>query len=212
MLTIYGSDLSGPAIKVRLTATYLGIPHKWQFVNLREGEQKQEWFMKINPVGKIPAIDDDGFHLFESNAICKYLAAKQNSPIYPKDLKSRAVVDQWIDFVTNHIGVHASQLAFARIFAPRMNRPVNAMAVEDAEKFLGMYFPILEQRLSAHVYVAGNEFTLADIVLFSILEPAELSQVGLNAYPKITAWRNQLKAQPFYTSCYKVYGEMLTKK
>ena len=50
MLTIYGSDLSGPAIKVRLTASLLGIDHKWQIVNLREGEQKQEWFLKINPV------------------------------------------------------------------------------------------------------------------------------------------------------------------
>jgi len=206
MLTIYGSDLSGPAIKVRLVATYLGIEHKWQVINLREGEQKQEWFLKINPVGKIPAMDDNGFHLFESNAICRYLAEKQNSPLYPKDLKQRAAIEQWIDFITLHIGVHCSTVGFSRIFAPRMNRPVNEGALADALKFLDTYLPILEKQLSMHKYVTGNELTLPDFVLFAMLEPAELSNVPLAAYPKLEAWRRALKQQPFYTKCYTEYG------
>src|SRR3954470_10682182 len=114
MVTIYGSDLSGPAIKVRLVANYLNIDYKWQFVNLRDKEQKQEWFLKINPVGKIPAMDDEGFHLFESNAMCRYLADKVQSPIYPKDLKQRAVVEQWMDFIAIHINVHCSTVTFNR--------------------------------------------------------------------------------------------------
>ncbi len=211
MLTIYGSDLSSPAIKVRLTATYLGLEHKWHLVNLREGEQKQEWFLKINPVGKVPAIDDNGFHLFESNACCKYLAEKANSPIYPKDLKARAVVDQWIDFISTHIGVHLSSIAFGRIFAPRMNRPVNQQSVDDAVKFLEMYFPVIEQQLAAHAYIVNDKLTLADIVLFSLLEPSELAGVSLAAYPKLNAWRNNLKSQSFYTTCYQEYGAMLKK-
>mgnify|MGYP003394304738 CR=1 FL=1 len=211
MLTIYGSDLSGPAIKVRLTASYLGLDYKWQVINLREGEQKQEWFLKINPVGKIPAIDDNGFHLFESNACCKYLAEKNNSSIYPKDLTKRILIEQWIDFVGFHIGVHASTVAFSRIFAPRMNRPVNEQALADAVKFLEMYFPVLENQLSKHAYLVGNELTLADIILFSILEPAELSGISLAAYPKLNAWRNGIKGAAFYTKCYKEYGELLKK-
>ncbi len=212
MLTIYGSDLSGPAIKVRLTANYIGIDYKWQPLNLREGEQKQEWFLKINPVGKIPAIDDDGFHLFESNAICKYLAEKHRSPIYPADMKKRIVVEQWIDFVGFHIGVHFSTVAFSRIFAPRMNRPVNEKALEDAQKFLDQYFPLLEKQLGAHKYVVSDEMTLADLVLFATLEPAELANVSLAAYPNLSAWRARLKRQPFYTKSYKEYGEMLVAK
>ena len=209
MLTIYGSDLSGPAIKVRLTATALGLEHKWQVVNLREGEQKQEWFLKINPLGKIPAIDDNGFHLFESNAICRYLASKANSPLYPADLQKRAVVDQWIDFITIHIGVHFATVMYNRVFAARMNKPVNEVALKGALEFLDMYLPVLEKQLSQHKYIAGDEKSLAGIVLLSVLEPAEIANVSLTAYPKLAAWRKEIKAQSFYTKCYKEYGEML---
>ena len=211
MLTIYGSDLSFPAIKVRLTASYLGIEHKWQTLNLREGEQKQEWFLKINPIGKVPAIDDNGFHLFESNACCKYLAEKNNSPIYPKDLKQRIIIDQWIDFVTVHIGVHMSSVVFGRIFAPRMNRPVNQQNVDDAVKFLDTYFVIIEKLLSEHAYIVGKQLTLVDIVLFSMLEPAEMAGISLEAYPKLNAWHKALKAESFYTKCYQEYGAALKK-
>ncbi len=211
MLTIYGSDLSSPAIKVRLVASFIGIEHKWQLINLREGEQKSEWFVKINPVGKVPAMDDNGFHLFESNAICRYLAEKHNSPLYPKDLKKRAVVEQWIDFISAHIGIHLSTVVFSRIFAPRMNRPVNEQSLADALKFLDTYFPVVEKQLATHKYIAGNEISLADLILFSLLEPVEIANVSLSAYPKLAAWREGLKEQSFYTKCYKEYSEMLKK-
>lgn len=211
MLTIYGSDLSGPAIKVRLVASFLGLDHKWQAVDLRSGEQKQEWFLKINPVGKIPAIDDGGFHLFESNACCRYLAQKAGSPIYPKDLNTRAVVDQWIDFCSFHIGIHAATVTYSRVFAPRMNRPVNEQSLADALKFLEQYLPVVEKQLVQHKYIAGTELSLADFVLLAILEPSEVAQINLAAYPKLSAWREGLKQQSFYTKCYKEYGEMLKK-
>ena len=209
MLTIYGSDLSGPAIKVRLTASFLGIDYKWQIVNLREGEQKQEWFLKINPVGKIPAIDDDGFYLFESNAICKYLCDKHNSPLYPKDVKKRAIIEQWIDYASFQIAANFNPVLYNRIFAPRMGRPVNEKAITDGLEFLKQYFPLIEKQLIRHKYVAGQEASLADIVLLAFLEPAEIAQVDLSAYSKLKTWRADLKKQSFYTNCYKEYGEML---
>ena len=94
MLKIYGSDLSYPANKVRFVANALGLPFEYIRINLRTGEQKSEWFLKLSPAGKIPAIDDHGFCLFESNAIVRYLAEKVDSAIYPKDLKERATVNQ----------------------------------------------------------------------------------------------------------------------
>jgi glutathione S-transferase len=209
MLTIYGSDLSGPAIKVRLTASFLGLNYKWQVVNLREKEHKQEWFLKINPAGKIPAIDDDGFYMFESNAICKYLCDKHNTPLYPKDVKRRAVIEQWIDYISFHIGANFNPILFNRIFAPRMGRPVNEKAIADGVEFLKANFPLLEKQLTQHQYVVGQEISLADIILFALLEPAEMAQVDLAEYPKLNTWRKDLKGQAFYTSCYKEYGEML---
>ncbi len=209
MLTIYGSDLSGPAIKVRLTASFLGIEHKWQPVNLREGEQKKEWFLKINPVGKVPAMDDDGFYLFESNAICKYLCDKNNSPLYPKDVKKRATIEQWIDFISMHIGANFIPVVYNRLFAPLRGMAVNEKAIADGEEFLKQYFPIIEKQLTQHKYIVSQEISVADIILLALLEPAEMAKVDLGAYPKLAAWRTELKKQSFYTSCYKEYGEML---
>jgi len=209
MLTIYGSDLSGPAIKVRLTASFLGIDHKWHLVNLREGEQKKEWFLKINPVGKVPAMDDDGFYMFESNSICRYLCDKNNSALYPKDVKKRATIDQWIDYASFHIGANFIPVVYNRLFAPLRGQPVNEKAITDGLEFLKQYFPIIEGQLTQHKYVASQDISLADIILFSILEPAEMAKIDLGTYPKLSAWRAELKNQSFYTSCYKEYGEML---
>src|SRR5579883_873877 len=94
MLQIYGTPLSSPTNKVRYVANYLGIPYDFHRVNLAAGEQRKPEFMKINPLGKIPAIQDEGFTLAESNAIIRYLATKNNSNLYPTDLQQRALVDQ----------------------------------------------------------------------------------------------------------------------
>lgn len=209
MLTIYGSDLSAPAIKVRLTASLLGLPYKWQIVNLREGEQKQEWFLKINPVGKVPAMDDDGFYLFESNAICKYLCDKQGSSLYPKDAKKRATVDQWIDYASFHVGANFMPVVYNRVFAPRRGQAVNEKAIADALEALKQYLPVLENQLTQHKHVVSSEVSLADIVLLALLEPAEVAHIDLSAYPHLSAWRTGLKKQKFYTSCYQEYGAML---
>jgi glutathione S-transferase len=209
MLTIYGSDLSGPAIKVRLTASLLGIDHQWQLVNLREGEQKKEWFLKINPVGKVPAIDDDGFYLFESNSICRYLCDKHSSALYPKDVKKRATIDQWIDFVSFQVGANFIPVVYNRLFAPLRGMPVNEKAITDGLESLKQYFPIIEKQLTRHKYIVSQEISLADVILLALLEPAEMAKIDFSAYPKLNAWRAELKKQSFYTRCYKEYGEIL---
>ena len=209
MVTIYGSDLSAPAIKVRLTASFLGLDYKWQPVNLREGEQKKEWFLKINPVGKVPAIDDDGFYLFESNAICKYLSDKKDSSLYPKDVQKRAMVEQWIDYVSFHVGANVMPVVYNRVFAVRRGMPVNEKAIADGLEAIKQYVPLLESQLAQHQNIVWQELSLADIILLSLLEPVEVAQIDLSAYPKLIAWRAGLKKQKFYTSCYKEYGEML---
>ncbi len=209
MLTIYGSDLSSPANKVRFTANYLGLDYKYHVMNLREGEHKQEWFLKINPVGKIPAMQDDDFCLFESGAICKYLCEKTGSSLLPKDLKQRAIVEQWNDFVVLHIMTNVSRLVFNRVFAKRMNFPVSEESIADGNKFLDQNLPIIEQQLSRSTYLTGAGLSLADISLLSALDPAEVASIHLDKYPRIVAWRQGLKQQPFYTKCFKEYGEPL---
>ena len=77
MLIIYGADLSTPANKVRFVANALGLEYEYHRISLRDKEGQTEEYKRVHPAGKIPAIDDDGFVLFESNAIIRYLADKR---------------------------------------------------------------------------------------------------------------------------------------
>ena len=209
MLKIYGSDLSSPANKVRLTANALGLKYEYIQVNLREGEHKKEWFLKLNPTGKVPAIDDDGFALFESNAIIKYLADKNNSSLYPKDIEIRAKLDQWIDFCSHHVGLAASKIVFNRIFAPRLKMPVDENSLKEGLSWLERFLPIIDAQIGNNDYLVFNKFSLADINLLAILDPAEVAQIDLSQYRNISRWRNALKQQDLYTKVHKEFGTML---
>lgn len=212
MLTIYGSDLSAPAVKVRFVANYLGLKYEYKKVDLRAGDHKKPEFLKINPVGKVPVIDDDGFVLAESGAIIKYLSEKVKSPLYPQGLKERAVQDQWIDFLTLHVGVAFQKIVYNRIFAPRRNIPVDETALREGQQFLDRFLPVVEAQLAKSPYIAGDRITLADFTLLAIADPAEMANIDLSAYPHFVKWRNDLRQQDFYTKCHKEYGESLKVK
>ena len=209
MLKIYGTDLSSPANKVRFAANALGLKYEYIQIDLRAGEHQKPEFLKLNPTGKIPVIDDDGFVLFESNAIMKYLADKNNSALYPKGLKERATVDQWIDFGSMHVGLALSKVVYNRLFAPMRGVPVDENSLKEGLAFLDRFLPVVDNQLAKNKYIAGNNMTLADINLLALMDPAEMANIDLTKYKNITKWRTELKQKDFYTKCYKEYGEKL---
>ena len=209
MLKLYGADLSSPSNKVRFVANSLGLEYEYIQVKLRDGEHRKPEFLKINPVGKIPVIDDDGFILFESGAIVKYLCVKHNSALYPKNLRKQALVDQWSDFATIHIGGAMSKVLFNRIFFQFAKVAKDERSLEDGLNFLKRFLPIVDNHLKDNPYMTGKDFSLADIVLLANLDPAEVADVDLKPYGNIVKWRDALKKKEFYTKCYQEYGEAL---
>jgi glutathione S-transferase len=209
MLTIYGSDLSVFSNKVRFVANAIDLEYEYRIIKLRDGEHRSPKYIKMHPASKIPAMDDDGFVLFESDAIIRYLADKHNSDLYPRDVRMRARIDQWMCFVNNHIGLGVNKVAFNRIFAPRSNRPVDERSIKDGQMFLNRFLPIIDTQIAQEGYLAGSRMTLADLSLLSALDPAELAGIALDMYRSITPWRAQLKQRDFYTRCYTEYGEAL---
>jgi glutathione S-transferase len=210
MLKIYGADLSSPANKVRFVANYLSLPYEYIPIKLREGEQRRPEFLKVNPVGKVPAIDDGGFCLFESGTIIKYLADKQKSPIYPSGLKERAMVDQWIDFINNHVSLAMSKVVYNRVFAKNIpGARLDERSIEDGLSFLSKFLPIVDAQLAQGKYFMGDNITLADFTLLAALDPAEAADIDLSSYKNITKWRNELRSQSFYTKCHRDFKEKL---
>lgn len=209
MLKIYGADLSSPSNKVRFVANCLGLDYEYRSVNLVSGENRSEGHLKLHPGGKVPVIDDDGFVLFESNAIIRYLAAKCESPLYPGGVRQRGQVDQWTDFVSHHIATAMGRVVFNRVFAPFLNQEVDERALTEGLSFLERFLPVVDAPLKERRYLAGGELTLADFSLLAALDPAEVAQVGLSGYLNIMRWRQDLMARDFYTKCHKSYGDVL---
>jgi len=208
MLTIYGFDFSSPSNKVRFAANAMGLQYQYKQVNLIAGEQKSPEFLKLNPIGRVPAIDDNGFKVFESAAIIKYLAQKNNSPLYPQDLQKRTVIDQWIDFANIHVSAALAKVTFNRVMYKMLGVEKDERSLNDGIKFLGQFLPLLEKQLKENKFLAGSEMTLADINLLAVLDPAELSSVDLSQYPGLYSWRKGLRAQPFYTKCHNSLEEV----
>ena len=209
MIKLYGIPLSYNVSKVRYCLNYLGLAYDWVQTNPIKGENRTPQFLENFPTGKVPAIEIDGVKLFESNAINKYLTATNKSPIYPTDVKKRAFADAWMDYVSIHVGQAIDRILVNRVLAPMTNQKVDEGSIQAGIEWLDKYFPILEKQLSKNKYLAGQEFSLADISLLAVLDPCELIQISLAKYPHITKWRNGLKIQSFYQKCYKDYTQFV---
>lgn len=209
MIKLYGLGLSFNVSKVRYCLNYLNLKYDWVPTNPIAGENQTPEYLSICPTGKIPAIEIDGLKLFESNSINRYLATGNNSPIYPQDAKKRAVVDAWMDYAAIHVAHALGRVLFNRMFAPMTGQKVDQESIRVGLEFLDKYFPILEKQLSQNPYLAGKEFSLADINLLAILDPCELAQISIDKYPALKKWRAGLKSQPFYQKCYKDYTQFV---
>lgn len=207
MLKIYGHPLSSPTNKVRMCANAAGAGFEFVIVDLSKGEHKQPPYLAINPVGQIPAIDDDGFKLFESTAIIKYLARKYGPGLYPDDVRQQALIDQWCDFVGNQVHPGYGRLNFNKVIAPAFGMPVSDAAIKEGGEMLERSLPVAEAQLEKSKFLAGDALTIADICLLAAMDPNEGVGMDLKKYPKLSAWRENLRSRDFYTKVHKHYGE-----
>ena len=207
MLKIYGHFFSMPANKVRLCVSYLELPHDYVHVDLQAGEHTQPDFLEINPAGRVPAMDDDGFTLSQSDAICKYLCAISGpSSFYPSDSQDQAVVNQWIDFASQHVQQAMARVFFNRVIAKFLGEDADEKSIAHGENMLARDLPFINEQLSDNKYLCGEKTTLADITLTAALEPSEMVNLDLSPYPAIVKWREAIMARDFYQRVHKGFA------
>jgi glutathione S-transferase len=196
MLKIYGNNMSGHSNKVRYVAELLGMENEFKNMDFHKDLKTPE-FLKVHPAGKIPAIDDDGFILFESSTICRYLCDKKGSELYPKGLKERFIVDQWVDFCSIHIDNAMGKVAFNRVFAPQMGMEVDQNSLNEGMKFLDRFLPIINDQLKKSKFIASEKLSLADITFLSVMDYAEMAQVDISKYESISRWKKEIDGMEF---------------
>jgi glutathione S-transferase len=187
-IKLYDSPNSGNCHKVRMLLSFLGLDYSLIPVNLPKGEQKAEAFLAINPLGKIPVLDDDGVVIRDSHAILVYLARKYDSgnQWLPIDATALAEVTQWLAFATNDVWIGP---ALARAIV-QFGRP---LTLEHHQAFARYAMAILEGRLAEHNWLALDRPTLGDIACYPYAGLAGEGEIALADYPACRAWFKRIE-------------------
>lgn len=193
MLRIHGHPFSTFVRRVYIALIEKDIPHERVVVNMQTGDHRKPEYRRINPYGRVPALEEDGFMLYESSAILNYLEATHPTPaLVPADARGRALVDMHIKLCDLQMTRQAGTIIFPRRFLPkeRWNLDDMAKAKDEIEKHLA----ILEKELGDAEYLVGGRHSLADIAYTPFLEFLPL--MGITPPPGIAAWRERLLARP----------------
>jgi glutathione S-transferase len=194
MLKIFGHPVSTCTRKVLMTLAETGTPYEMTVVDFGKNEHKQQPHTSRQPFGQIPAIDDDGFVFYESRAICRYINDKVKGSLVPADIKGRAMMEQWISVETSNFTPHAMKFIYNYVF----RRPQEPAVLEAAQKGLEKALTVLEADLGKSTYLAGSQFTLADVVFMPYLEYVMTSPVKetIAKYSHVSSWWNRISERP----------------
>lgn len=152
-------------------------------------------FLKVNPNGHVPAMDDDGFVMCESLAINLYIAKKHGGPLAPANLKEDAQMTMWALWAATEVESHALQVMTARAGRPEQRDPKLAQAAVEA---LRAPFAVLDDALAASGHVVGGRFTVTDINLAEVFRYASAAPELFDAAPRVKAWLAACQARPAF--------------
>ena len=197
MLKLWGRVNSINVQKVLWALEELKLPYERIDAGMAFGVVNEPFYKKMNPNSRVPTIDDDGFILWESNAIVRYLAAKYDSDgLVPVDPAGRADAERWMDWQINAMAPWMPTIFLGLVRTPAEKRDHHAIDAARAE--VAKVLAILEAHLAKRDYVNGPRLTVGDIpVGISVWRFFQLP-VERPAFPNIDAWQHRLEARaPF---------------
>lgn len=179
--------------KVAIMLEEAGLEYYLHKINLRENEQKEDWYLKINPNGRIPAIidrDEDNFSVFESGAILIYLAEKSQQ-FLPSDIKGRSEVIQWVMFQMAGVGPMQGQANVFYRYAPEKI----PFAIERYQNETNRLYDVLDKKLSENEYIAGD-YSIADIAHWPWIDAHDWAGIDLDKFCNLKRWHQEVGRRP----------------
>jgi glutathione S-transferase len=188
-ITLYDSRYSGHCHKVRLLCGLLHLDVELEPIDTKKKEQKSPGYLKLNPFGQIPVLEDGGVVVRDSNAILLYIAEKYDSGnIYlPADPVARAHVYEWLATAAGPLYLGPAR---ARVIK-RFGRDFD---FEQARAVSEQLFAVMNDHLTARSWLVGDGPTLADVACYSYTAVADEGGLDLAAYPHIRAWLRRVEA------------------
>ena len=199
MIKLYDFPLSTNARKVRIALIEKGLDFERIQIDLGKKEQKNPDYLKIHPFGQVPALDDEGFIVYDSTIINEYLEDEYpEPPLFPKDSEGRATARLLEDLRDNYFNP-----PFVEIFRETRSKPEgqqDGKLIERAKAEIAKCFDRLEKELEGKQYLAGS-FSLADIAYMPNFAALERFNIPVDPKHKnVLAWIARLKARPSYAA------------
>ncbi|MTJ10400.1 MULTISPECIES: glutathione S-transferase family protein [unclassified Anabaena] len=177
MLKLYGGARSRASI-IQWYLEELKVPYQFVLLDMQAGEHLQPEYLKINPMGKVPAIVDGDFQLWESGAILLYLAEKYDKTA--DSLEEKAIFTQWVLFANSSLGTGIFIEANREREMPRLLTPLNEI-------------------LAKQPFLLGNDFTVADVAVGSMLSYIPIMlKLDLSAYPEVLNYIKAISERPAF--------------
>jgi GST-like protein len=193
MLKFYYNASPNPT-KVTLFLEEANIPYEAIAIDTRKGDQHKAEFLAVNPNGKVPAIDDGGLVVFDSNAILLYLAEKTGKFLPARSDKSRGELLSWLMFVASGVGPYSGQSVHFRNFAPeKVDYAINRYAFE-ADR----HYKILDARLAKQKYMVDDSYTIVDMGVWGWVRmmPLVLGEQAWAKFPNLKRLIDEISARP----------------
>ncbi len=189
MLKFYFNGSPNPT-KVALFLEEAGLPFEAVAIDTRKGDQFAPEFLKVNPNGKVPAIDDNGTFVFDSNAILLYLAEKSGK-FLPAN---RAELLSWLMFIATGLGPYSGQAVHFKHFSPKDQDYAHNRYQFEAHR----HYEILEGHLAKHRYMVGDAYSIVDMALWgwARMVPFVLGEDGYTKYPNVKRLVDEISARP----------------
>ena len=196
VMRLYNANFSPNALRVRAVAHELGVELEIVEVDIRAGYNRAAEFLARNSNAKVPVLEDGNFVLWESRAICAYLAGiRPEAGLYPDGLKTRALVDQWAWWQAIHLGPAMQKLSFELFLKEKfgMGDP-DPTVVEAERKATDQFLAVLETGLDNRDWIAGT-LSLADFYLATTFMYRDQAGISLDEFPRIAGWIGRLEAR-----------------
>lgn len=198
MVKLWGRKTSINVQKVMWTLAEAGVPYERIDAGGPFGRVDTPEFQAMNPNKLVPVLDDDGFSLWESNAIVRYLSRKYAAgTLAPADPHQHAMADQWMEWASTGLyGDIISVIFWGLIRTPATER--NNEAIRVSVKRAGERLGVLDEQLSGRAYILGDQMTMADIGVGILMYRYFSLDIERPALPNVRAWHQRLQGRPAY--------------
>jgi glutathione S-transferase len=193
MIKLYGTVMSR-AGRPAWALEELGLKYEHVPISF-QGDTRKPEYLKINPNGHIPSLDDNGLIVWESMAINLYLAEKYGkAPFWPATVEGHAGTYQWSFFGMTELEPHLIAILINKLFLPAEQR--SEAAVKNATTALAAPLKVLDDRLKSQEYLLGKDFTIADLNVASVLTLSTFVGFDLSGTPAVQKWFQKCVSRP----------------